>query len=501
MQPLKIFISSVQNEFASERKALVEYLLADPLLGRFFKPFFFEQLPAVDRPVSQVYLSEVERCDIYLGILGKEYGFEDREGISPTEREFDYATLQNKIRLIFILNVPERHVKEIELIRKVQDVLVRKTFSFLSELKASVYASLVSLLIEKEIIRTAPFDADFNEHASLDDLDRDKLSSFVRLARAKRGFPLQEVAEPDAVLTHLNLIENNRIKNAALLLFGKQPQRFFINSEIRCAAFYGFEVEKPLSSYKVFKGDVFELVDQAVEFVLSKLDYRVGTRSKQVQAPGQFEIPREIISEAIVNAVAHRDYTNNASIQVMIFRNRVEIWNPGSLPLGWTTKKLKKIHNSVPANPLLAEPMYLAGYIERMGTGTTDMVRISKKYDLAEPEFIQDDLFIARVFRPELMEEQLLQADNMKVTPQVTPQVKSLLEAIEGEMTRDDLQEKLHKKDRENFRRNYIQKGLDIGFIEMTQSDSPKSPSQKYRLTPKGAALKIKLKKNNQNKA
>ena len=101
MARLKIFISSVQKEFAKERKALVEYLLADPLLGRFFDPFIFEQLPAVDRSADQVYLHEVSRCDIYLGILGKEYGSEDEEGVSPTEREFDHATKLFKTSLFF----------------------------------------------------------------------------------------------------------------------------------------------------------------------------------------------------------------------------------------------------------------------------------------------------------------------------------------------------------------------------------------------------------------
>jgi len=58
-----------------------------------------------------------------------------------------------------------------------------------------------------------------------------------------------------------------------------------------------------------------------------------------------------------VNAVAHSDYTSNGSVQVMLFNDRLEIWNPGSLPPGWTVEKLKKRHPSIPANPLLARPM------------------------------------------------------------------------------------------------------------------------------------------------
>ena len=472
MNRLKIFISSVQNEFLRERELLGEYILSDPLLGRFFEPFLFEQLPATDRKVNEVYLKEVERCDIYLGILGKEYGFVDDEGLSPTEREFDHATKHHKTRLIFIADADKRAHKENTLIKKVQSVLVRKSFSESSELKSSVYAALVKYLMEKEIIRTAPFDASYNDKATIENIDRKKIENFIRLAKMKRGFPLPETAETETILTHLNLMENNRLNNAAILLFGKKPQRFFINSEIRCASFYGTKVEKPIPSYKVYKGDVFELVDQAVEFVLAKLDYRIETRKEHVQIPGSYEIPKEIIAEAIVNAVAHRDYTGNASIQIMVFRDRVEIWNPGSLPLGWTTEKLKKLHNSVPANPLLAEPMYLAAYIERMGTGTTDMIEFAKKANLREPVFIQEDSFRTIVYRLQ--------------TKQVTPEVITMLSIIKGEMARSEIMVKLGLKDEKHFREHYQQVCIELGLIEMTVPDKPRSPKQKYRLTRKG---------------
>ncbi len=126
----------------------------------------------------------------------------------------------------------------------------------------------------------------------------------------------------------------------AILLFGKKPQRFFISSEIRCAHFHGNEIVNLYPAYQVYKGDVFQLVNQAVDFVLSKIDVSVGTRALSTQAPVHYELPAAAVSEAIVNAVAHRDYTSNASIQVMLFKDRLEIWNPGSLPFGLDTAKL-----------------------------------------------------------------------------------------------------------------------------------------------------------------
>ena len=494
MEKKKIFISSVQSEFAAERKALHEYIIADPLLGKFFDVFLFELLPAIDQKADKVYLKEVERCDIYLGLLGKEYGFENSDGISPVELEFNHAVKNHKIKFLFLTSHSnlERNPKQQQFIAKGQQVLIRKRFSTVDELKSAVYAALIRYLEEKEIIRTAPFDAILDQGAGIKDLDTAKIKQFVRTARSKRGFPLREESKIKDILTHLNLMTEARITNASVLLFGKQPQRFFINSEIRCAHFHGITVSKPIPSYKVFKGSVFELTDQALDFVLSKLDYSVGTREKNIQIPGRYEIPKEIIAEAIVNAIAHRDYTSNGSVQVMLFSDRLEIWNPGSLPLGWTTEKLKHLHTSIPANPLLAEPMYLAGYIERLGTGTTDILRLANEADLKEPEFIQEEIFKAIIYRPATPYD--APHDTPYDTPYENELVNRLIIVLNGEMSRPELQKSVGVKDISHFREGYLVPALERDIIEMTLPDKPKSKNQRYRLTKKGKAIQKQLK-------
>lgn len=503
MAKKKIFISSVQAEFYAERKALHEYMHADPLLGKFFEPFLFELLPAIDQRADALYLKELEQSDIYLALLGRTYGIENAEGISPTEQEFNRAAELHKTRFVFLTNhaLNDRHPKENRLIGKAQEVLVRKKFSTVDELKSAVYASLVRYLEEKEIIRTGPFDATFHEKATLYDIDEEKVMRFVRIAKLKRGFPLSETEPTDKILTHLNLFADGRLTHASILLFGKEPQRFFINSEVRCASFAGTIVEKPIPSYKVFKGSLFELADQALEFVLNKLDYRIETRAEQISIPGRYEIPKEALAEAIVNAIAHRDYTNNASVQVMVFRDRVEIWNPGALPMGWTIEKLKQLHTSVPANPLIAEPLYLAGYIERIGTGTTDMVNWCATAGLREPVFTQDVDFRSILYRPstdqvgEQVTMQDTMADTMQDAMQVTMQVEQLIEALDGILSREELQDKIGINNRDYFRKAYTTEALKLELIEMTIPDKPNSKNQKYRITAKGKALQQQLKK------
>ena len=97
-----IFISSVQREFAAERQMIAEYVRKDALLGKFFDVFLFEEEPACDVEARDLYLPEVEKADIYLGILGAQFGNADAEGVSPTEREYDLATIKGKERLVFV---------------------------------------------------------------------------------------------------------------------------------------------------------------------------------------------------------------------------------------------------------------------------------------------------------------------------------------------------------------------------------------------------------------
>ncbi|HHN47846.1 MAG TPA: DUF4062 domain-containing protein [Bacteroidales bacterium] len=509
MNKLRIFISSVQSEFARERQMLYEYISKDALLGRFFEPFIFEYLPASGKKAQRAWLEQVERCDIYLGLFGKQYGFNLVDEISPTEREFDHARTHNKTRLIFLINT-ERHDRETKmqrLILKAENEVVRKKFSSPEELKTAVYAALVNYMEEKEIIRTVPFDAALCKGATLDNIDPERIRWFIELAREKRNFPLTKSATPEEILTHLNLLRPEGLTSAAILLFGLQPQRFFITAEVRCALFPGYVVEKPITSYQVYKGSVFQQVDAAVEFVLSRINLYIGDRSQSIDVPTRYELPPASVKEAIVNAIAHRDYSSNASVQVMLFRNRLEVWNPGQLPYHLSISKLKQPHASYPANPLLAEPLYLAGYIERMGTGIPDMVKECLEAGLKEPELKQDEAFKTILWRAETNTKQVARQDTLEVTPQenmqdamqdtmqVTMQVEHLLEKLEGVMSREELQEKLVINNRDYFRRAYIIKALKAGLIAMTIPNKPNSKNQKYHLTEKGKALQSQLRK------
>ena len=218
-----IFLSSVQKEFAAERLALRDFLQGDPLLRRFFEPVLFEDLPASDRHADALYLDLVDRCALYVGLFGSEYGSVDAEGISPTEREFQRAGERGKPRLIFLKAADDtsRDPRMLALIRQAETSLVRRRFATTAELIAGLYAALVQWLEDRQLIRNGPFDASPCPRASLADLDAERIAWFIDRARQVRGFPLPPNASASELLTHLNLLSHGQPTHAAVLLFGR----------------------------------------------------------------------------------------------------------------------------------------------------------------------------------------------------------------------------------------------------------------------------------------
>ena len=395
MSRIGIFVSSVQKEFATERKAIRDFINNDPLLNRFFVVFLFEDVPVKSSSAEEVYLNEVRKCTLYVALIGAEYGFEDNDGISPTEREYDLATELKKSRFIFVKDIlaKDRHSKMTALLKRIESQLVRRKFAETTELTAGIYASLVQYLLETKNIHTGPFDATACQNSSLEDISEEKVVWFLQRARNMRQFALSNETPVADVLSHLNLFDGDQPNHAAILLFGKLPQRFLISSEIKCMHFHGNEVGKPIPSYQIFKGTVFDLVDQAVDFVLSKLNRKIGTRANGPVVSEEYDIPPEVVSEAIINAVAHRDYSSNASVQVMLFADRLEVLNPGNLPKTLTLSQLRKPHASVPRNPLIADPLFLTKYIEKAGTGTVDMINRCRNAGMKLPQYTVDGAF------------------------------------------------------------------------------------------------------------
>lgn len=286
------------------------------ILNGYGAEYAFEDLPASEISAQKAYLTQAAACHIYLGIFGIQYGYEDADGVSPTEREYDTATAHFAHRLIYTLRTnTERHPKEQAFISKVEQEVVRRGFSTYEELRTAVYNSLIDYLVKKEVIRRVPFDAAAHPTATYDDIDPERVRTFVNKAREKRKFSLTFADGIEQIFSGIHVLtDDGRLTNSALLLFAKDPQRFFRTSEVRCAQFYGTKVEKPIRNYQVFTGTLFEMIDKAVGFVMSRIDARVGTRNQSPDAPVEYELPESAVAEAIANAVLCKHLHNMAFI-------------------------------------------------------------------------------------------------------------------------------------------------------------------------------------------
>lgn len=460
MKKHKVFISSVQKELKAERRAIKDFISSDPLCRRYFEVFLFEDSPARGRRPDKVYLDEVKKSSVYIGLFGNEYGPQDSKGISSTEHEYHCAGDEDITRLAFVKDSDrKRHPKMEKLIRKAEKQLVRRRFSAVSDLTAHVYAGLVQFLEDSGDLRTMPFDAAPCRGASLDDISEKKVRWFLETARTARKFALDENTPVKQTLTHLDLLHEGKPTHAALMLFAVRPQKFYslISAEVKCLHFHGVEVCKPIPSYQIYDGDVFDQVDQAVDFVMGKVNRSVTPSKTSVASDVAYDIPKFAVREAIVNAVAHRNYASNAGVQVMLFADRLEVWNPGKLPAGITLDGLRREHPSIPHNPLISNALFLTRYIERVGSGTLDMIKLCRQAGLPPPEFEQrggqfvltiwlDRLTEKKLASLNLNERQLAAVRHVKEKGAITNREYRLLNNISDESARRDLVVLLKKK-------------------------------------------------------
>ncbi|PIP72241.1 MAG: AAA family ATPase, partial [Nitrospinae bacterium CG22_combo_CG10-13_8_21_14_all_47_10] len=215
---------------------------------------------------------------------------------------------------------------------------------------------------------------------------------------------------------------------------------------------------KPFTSYKVYNGNLFEQVDKAVAFVLDILKQAVIQQEHTPQFKRPFEIPIFAIQEAIVNALAHRNYNVTSGVQVMVFSDRLEIWNSGSLPPELGVEDLRKPHTSYPANPFLANALYFADYIQKMGSGTLEMIEQCRAQNAPDPEFVlirnvefrtilPRDMFTADALtNMGLNERQIKAVTYVKEKGRITNREYRQLNNISDEGARRDLSVLLEKK-------------------------------------------------------
>ena len=198
---------------------------------------------------------------------------------------------------------------------------------------------------------------------TIDDIDEELLKEFIEKGRkAKRiNFPYTTKEE---IVKKLSLVnKNNELLNAGYILFSKEAKL-----ELQMAIFATETKLTFLDIDQVF-GNVFELIEVGESYIRKNIKWPVNFKSGSVERVEIPEIPLEAIREAIINSLIHRDFKNPKSNEVAIYKDRVEIFNPGEFPEGFKPEDFIEGQGSIPRNPLIANTLYLSKDIEKWGSG------------------------------------------------------------------------------------------------------------------------------------
>ena len=223
-----------------------------------------------------------------------------------------------------------------------------------------------------------------NEYATVDDLDRKAIDYFLRKGVKSGRINEDELdATTISVLENLGLVnEEGKLKNAALLLFAKNPRRFFTCVEFKIGRFGHDEAD--LISQDMIEGNIIQMADRVIEVLKNKY-LSMPIRYEGMQRIERLEVPEDALREILYNAIAHKDYMG-APIQMRVWDDYVDIWNEGVLPEGLTPEMLLKKHSSHPRNKNIAFAFYKAGFVESWGRGYKKIVEGFEKAGLPTPK-------------------------------------------------------------------------------------------------------------------
>ena len=262
--------------------------------------------------------------------------------------------------------------------------------------------------------------------------------------------------------------------------------------------------ELPIPVYvldrKDFAGGIVTDIEDSLRFI--ERNTRTAYRIEKLQREEIPEYPMAALREAITNAVMHRDwFIEGANVFVEIYEDRIEVSSPGGLPKGMLPEDLGS--KSVRRNPLIADLLHRIAFIEKAGTGIRRMREGARNQGYPEPKFSADGFFTA-VFRRlvRIQTHVAVEADTHEPRkhPASTPQVLAILNAaaLDGK-TREELQAISEIKDREHFRKQYLEGLLSAGLLERTIPDKPRSSKQRYRTTSAGRTVLETFKKEPQS--
>ncbi|MDZ4715043.1 MAG: ATP-binding protein [Cytophagales bacterium] len=254
----------------------------------------------------------------------------------------------------------------------------------------------------------------------------------------KRAFKSQRIEEDSLTDTNGHLIENLQLqegeflKRASILLFHPNPKKFVTGAYIKIGF---FETDDDLKFQDEVHGNLFEQIEKAMDLLFTKY-IKAEISYEGINRVEKYEYPKEAVREALLNAIAHKDYSGGVPIQISVYSDKIIFWNEGQLPENWTIENLLVKHPSKPYNPDIANALFRSGYIESWGRGTLKIISEFKKAGLPQPVYFYDMSGFFVEFRKDIYNEKHLRSINLN-----DRQVKGVLYLKEkGKITNSEYQ-------------------------------------------------------------
>lgn len=271
-------------------------------------------------------------------------------------------------------------------------------------------------------------------HVTIADLKQETFDFF-----RKKGVKSNRLSEDvltdsnELLLNNLKLTDGDYLKRAAVLLFHPDPEKFVTNAYVKIGF---FESDSDLRFQDEVHGNLFEQVEKTMELLFTKY-IKAMISYDDIYRIETFEYPKEAIREALLNAIAHKDYTGATPIQISVYKDKIMIWNYGELPENWTIDTLQKKHSSIPHNPDISNAFFRIGYIEAWGRGIRKMNEQCAAAGLPQPLYYYESSGFWVVFRKDLFNEEDLQAKGLNPR-----QIKAVMYVKEkGKITNKEYQE------------------------------------------------------------
>ena len=307
----------------------------------------------------------------------------------------------------------------------------------------------------------------------------------------------------------MSLAKHNRLTNAGDILFTKNPARRHPQTRVRAVA-YDKKSDDSYNDFKHFEGPLIEVLESVLQFVQVNTPTKIYFSEQDHQRKEKSLFPMKAIKEGLVNALAHRDYSNpSGGVLVEVMKGKVKIWNSGSFPLGIDVASIQKGHISILRNPDIAHVLYIRNYMEKLGRGSSVIQNECKKYNLLEPKWTSDpELGVTLTIsapdnvdndaQVDSIESQDIALENIfdDLSNIARNNIFELLNVLEGRLSRSEIQQRLNWKDTGTVQK-YLLIAINKGCIKRTIPDNPSNKNQRYYSSITGNKLKKQFKDKN----